>query len=255
MSQHRCALTTKLPLERLCSSLTPCTSRLRTSRAQSKRSSDRMTPGYVRGKANQVLGESAYLRKVTLSTLRGVVARIAEMPGQRMIALFSEGFTLSDSAGGYETADLQSVTSRAARSGVIIYSIAAQGLQVNMVPASLPGIAEGRQGFRGLRGSGIARPVLTDYMAAAERDLQDGLNALARDTGGDAFFNTNDFNGRLQKALDDNRIYYTLAYYPPLPPSGSPLPLSPLRPCQNLLQQSKCRTTSPTLANATETVQ
>jgi VWFA-related protein len=176
---------------------------------------DGMTQGYVRGKANQVLGESAYLRKVTLSTLRGVVARIAEMPGQRMIALFSEGFTLSDSGGGYETTDLQSVTSRAVRSGVVIYSIAAQGLQVNMVPASLPGIVEGRQGFRGQRGSGIARPVLTDYMAGAERDLQNGLNALAKDTGGDAFFNTNDFNGRLQKALDDNRIYYTLGYYPP----------------------------------------
>lgn len=176
---------------------------------------DTVPPGYVRAKANQVLGESAYLRNATLSTLRGVVARISEMPGQRMIALFSEGFTLSDPAGSHITADLQSVTSRAVRAGVVIYSIAAQGLQVNMVPASLPGIVESRQGFRGQRGGGIERPSLTNYMAAAERDLQDGLNALAKDTGGEAFFNTNDFNGRLQKVLNDNRIYYTLAYYPP----------------------------------------
>jgi VWFA-related protein len=176
---------------------------------------DAVPQGYVRGKANQVLAESAYLRKATLSTLRDVVAKLAEMPGQRMIALFSEGFTLSDPAGGYGTVDLQPVISRAVRSGVVIYSIAAQGLQVNMVPASLPGIVESRQGFRGQRGSGIERPSLSNYMAAAERDLQDGLNALAKDTGGEAFFNTNDFNSRLQKALDDNRIYYTLAYYPP----------------------------------------
>lgn len=175
---------------------------------------DSVPQGYVRGKANQVLAESDYLRKATLSTLRGVVAKVAEMPGQRMIALFSEGFTLADPAGGYMSSDLQPVISRAVRSGVVIYSIAAQGLQVNMVPASLPGIVESRQGFRGSRGSNIQRPALTNYMAAAERDLQDGLNALAKDTGGEAFFNTNDFNSRLQKALNDNRVYYTLAYYP-----------------------------------------
>jgi hypothetical protein len=36
---------------------------------------------------------------------------------------------------------------------------------------------------------------------------------LAKDTGGEAFFNTNDLNGRLQKALNDNRVYYALGYY------------------------------------------
>lgn len=46
--------------------------------------------------------------------------------------------------------------------------------------------------------------------------MQRGLRDIAADTGGEAFFNTNDLNGRLRKVLDDNRIAYALAYYPPI---------------------------------------
>ncbi len=34
------------------------------------------------------------------------------------------------------------------------------------------------------------------------------------ETGGEAFYNTNDLAARVQKMLEDNRIYYELAYYP-----------------------------------------
>lgn len=40
------------------------------------------------------------------------------------------------------------------------------------------------------------------------------MTALALDTGGKPFFETNDVNGRLAQALEENRIYYTLSYYP-----------------------------------------
>lgn len=43
---------------------------------------------------------------------------------------------------------------------------------------------------------------------------------MARDTGGEAFFNTNDMSGRLQKALNDNRVYYALAYHAPAEGAG-----------------------------------
>lgn len=154
---------------------------------------------YVRGKASQILAEAAYRRRVTLATLQAVIERLSDMPGQRMIALLSEGFTLYGIGGSTETADLTPSITRAVRSGVVIYSLAAQGLQPNTVSAS----------YRG--GFGVDT---TSLISASERDRQDGLNALAKDTGGEAFFNTNDLNGRLQKALNDNRIYYALAYYP-----------------------------------------
>jgi hypothetical protein len=59
----------------------------------------------------------------------------------------------------------------------------------------------------------IAR--LSSYMSASAKDRQDAINALAQDTGGEAFFSTNDLKGAAQKAVDLNRTYYALAYYPP----------------------------------------
>ena len=46
------------------------------------------------------------------------------------------------------------------------------------------------------------------------KEAEDGLNALAEDTGGKAFFNTDDLQGAAARALDENRFYYALAYYP-----------------------------------------
>jgi VWFA-related protein len=172
---------------------------------------DEIIEPLVRGRANQVLAEASYHRKVALGTLKGVVERVAEMPGQRLIAVFSEGFTLNDSSGSYETTDLQPSISRAVRSGVVIYAIAAQGLQPNMITASQPGLIAGRRREDPGRRREVAD--LTATMSASERDLERALITLAKDTGGESFFNTNDLNGRLQKALNDNRIYYSLAYH------------------------------------------
>ena len=46
---------------------------------------------------------------------------------------------------------------------------------------------------------------------------RDGLNALARDTGGFPLFNSNDLSAGLQRVLDDNETYYVLAYEPEIP--------------------------------------
>ena len=55
---------------------------------------------------------------------------------------------------------------------------------------------------------------LSSYMSASAKDRQDGINALAEDTGGKFFFNTNDLSGAVQKAAEMNRTHYALAYYP-----------------------------------------
>jgi len=174
---------------------------------------DEIIEPQVRGRANQILAEASYRRRVMLATLKGVVERVAEMPGQRMMAVFSEGFTLANTGGGYDANDLQPAINRAVRSGVVIYAIAAQGLQPVMIPASQPGIVSGRRRENPNTRSEVAD--LTTTLAASERDLQVGLVTLARDTGGEAFFNSNDLNGRLQKALNDNRIYYAIGYHAP----------------------------------------
>jgi hypothetical protein len=42
----------------------------------------------------------------------------------------------------------------------------------------------------------------------------DVMNALARDTGGEAFYNSNDISGAIQQAMEDAEATYTLGFYP-----------------------------------------
>lgn len=162
---------------------------------------DPMIVSMVQARARQTLSEATYLRRASLITLREVVDRVADLPGQRLVVLVSDGFTLMDQGGSMDNGDLQSVTSRAVRSGVVIYSIDAKGL----APSSF---------FDASRSGAPSDPRVSSYVSAGERDLENGLNALARDTGGQAFFNTNDTVGSLGKALTENELYYALAYYP-----------------------------------------
>jgi len=122
--------------------------------------------------------------------------------------LFSDGFSLLDSRGNVETLDLQQAISRAVRSGVVVYSINSKGLQAPLeIDASRRGAAY--QAFDpSLQGR------LSSYASASEKDAQDGMNAMAKDTGGDAFFRTNDLNWALKKSFEGSNVYYALAYYP-----------------------------------------
>ncbi|HKV42570.1 MAG TPA: VWA domain-containing protein, partial [Blastocatellia bacterium] len=163
-----------------------------------------MLQSYVHSRARMILSEAGYGRRVTLLTLKAVIDRLATMPGQRIVAMLSDGFTLRDDSGRMESSELDQVTSSAARSGVVIYSIFAPGL------VGLPMFDASQTGLSSVSAAG---PFFT-YTRAGEDDDKNVLNALAKDTGGDAFFDNNDLLGSLQKGLDANRVYYTLAYYP-----------------------------------------
>src|SRR5215510_13981409 len=113
----------------------------------------------VQIKSRQILSEATYLRRASLITLREVVQRLSDLPGQRLLMMVSDGFTLFDTGGGQDTNDLQSVTSRAVRSGVVIYSIDAKGLQLpTLFDASLGNIPND--------------PRISGYLSAGERDLE-----------------------------------------------------------------------------------
>ena len=155
-------------------------------------------PGLVLGRAKQILEEESVLRRATLQTVKGVSNYMAELPGQRMIAFLSEGFTLLDENGA-EHQDFNEATGRAARAGVIIYSFSPQGLTTPVeftAAAPIGGVAFG------------------NLMHDSELDQQDTLRDIAHVTGGEAYLNSNDVVGQFKKMLDSNRIYYALAYYP-----------------------------------------
>jgi VWFA-related protein len=154
-------------------------------------------------RARQIIGQETYFRKATLATLRAVCDRLAEMPGQRMVFMMTDGFTILEDRGGAENDIVRAVTGRASRSGVVIYSLDAKGLTVPAeYRASTPSIA-----------SNVSLE-FSSIMALSETDQQQVLRTLSSETGGEAFLNHNDLDRPLQKALDNNCIYYAIAYYP-----------------------------------------
>ncbi len=156
--------------------------------------------GIASGRARQILAEATYQRRVTLATLKALTDRMAELPGQRLIVALSDGFTLSDESGRPDIGELQAVTSKAAVSGVVFYTIDAKGLEPPAIfDASL----------RGPIGSNASW-----FINGNSRDAEHSLNALAKDTGGETFLNTNDLAGAVRKAVDNNGSYYALGYYP-----------------------------------------
>ncbi|HJQ70250.1 MAG TPA: VWA domain-containing protein [Blastocatellia bacterium] len=162
---------------------------------------------YALARAREVLSSESYRRRVMLLVLKAATERLAQMPGQRILAFLTDGFTMLNSSGSADTNDLQSAISSAVRSGIVIYSVNTRGLEVSpLFDASMPSLTVG--GLSGSLGNADR------YFSSSDRELQDGMNALARDTGGKPFFNTNDLGGALRKAMDENKVYYALAYYP-----------------------------------------
>ncbi len=156
-------------------------------------------------KASVVLSEASYQRKNLLGLLKAASETMAGLSGQRLMVLLSDGFSLMNAQGYPDTQDLRAIVSRAVRYGVVIYALDTDGLQPP---------AEFDASRRGLSADSSTLGRLSSYLRASEKDDQNGMNALAKDTGGDVFFNTNDLPGALQKTMEDNHVYYALAYYP-----------------------------------------
>jgi VWFA-related protein len=165
-------------------------------------SPDELDECNVRMHSSIVLNEAIVKRKSTLATLKYVTDRLAKLPGQRVINLFSDGFSLMQEAGAIDTNDLQTVVSHATRAGVVIYSIDAKGLTTadQTGDASFGRVPQSAE--------------FSSALSMSRTDLQNGLNSLAHDTGGKFLFNTNDLSKSVEKVIEENRVYYSFAYYP-----------------------------------------
>ncbi len=155
--------------------------------------------GQVRARGREILARETQFRRATLKILGAVGDQMSQLPGQRMIAFVSDGFTLLEEGGGADTVDFAAATSRAVRSGVVVNCFSPEGLvaPVEFSAASpLTGAAFGA------------------YMADSQSDRQSTLRSLAGDTGGQAYLNSNDMVGQMKKMLDANSVYYAIGYYP-----------------------------------------
>ena len=147
-------------------------------------------------KCTMLLLETASRRRSLMSSIGAAVDKMSAMPGQHIIALFTEGFSMTAPGGDVAISEIRPAISSAVRSGVMIYAFDARvplaSKQVNMESYSLAG-----------------------EILNSARDLQHGMSLMASQTGGDAFYNLDSLSEQLQLMLGGNRVCYRLAYYSP----------------------------------------
>ncbi|HJU92061.1 MAG TPA: VWA domain-containing protein [Pyrinomonadaceae bacterium] len=154
----------------------------------------------VRARAQAVQSQAARINQNTLDGLQALVKRAKDLPGRKLLFFLSGGFLIENRRGD-SVGKLRDITNASGKSGVVIYSMDTRGLV-----ASLHDVSVDRpfDPFGRLSGSTHGELSAT----------QDGLNALAVDTGGKAIFNTNDLKQGLTPAIKETSTYYLLAWKP-----------------------------------------
>lgn len=154
----------------------------------------------VESRAASLLAYTASLTRNSLLSLKSVIKGARNLPGRKVIFLLSGGFQIHNQRGDL-TGDMRDITDLAAKSGVVIYSMDTRGLVASLTDASSDGIFDptGR----------LDRATHSELW-----ESQNGMNALAGDTGGKAIFNTNDLRLGLAPALKETSNYYLLAWKP-----------------------------------------
>lgn len=137
----------------------------------------------------------------TLLTLEGLMRTAAQLPGRKLLFLISDGFYLNDRQTG-SIDRIKRIADAAGRAGVVIYTLDARGLIAALPDATTSGLPDAE---------GLTASARVGEIAAS----QDGLNALARDTGGLPFRNTNRPMGEwVNQVLVENSTYYVIAWRP-----------------------------------------
>src|SRR5207244_8710671 len=136
----------------------------------------------------------------TLAVFQRLVRSATQLPGRKLVFFVSDGFFL-DKRNSDAPERLQVITNSAARNGVVIYSMDARGLTSGL-PKAGEDLAFDPSGT-------LDRESTGELLASRE-----GMETLARDTGGRPIFDTNTLDTGLGKALKETSLYYLLAWRP-----------------------------------------
>ncbi len=144
----------------------------------------------------------------TLGAINFVVKGMNDLPGRKSIMLFSDGFAICSPENPDRCAriidSVRKLTDLSNRAAVSIYSFDARGLLTTGITA--------QDNTSGVSAERIQN--LSNTRSGEIFDKQEGLAYLASETGGRTFFNSNDINRGLEKALEDQKGYYLIGYQP-----------------------------------------
>jgi len=152
----------------------------------------------VKDRAHMLMRQSESVTAATLTVLESLMRSASYMSGRKLVFFVSDGFFLNDKSTGYSN-KISRIADAAVRGNLVIYSIDARDLASSIEASSNRVDPDGR----------LSRGNIGELQAS-----QDGLNALAVDTGGKAFFNTGAVNTGIKEALRETSNYYLLAWRP-----------------------------------------
>jgi len=144
----------------------------------------------------------------TLGAVGYVVKGMHELPGRKSILLISDGFRIysrDDPDRSYRALlALRHLVDQANRATVVIYTMNASGLQtLSLTAADSTGEMTSEQ---------IEQQLSNRRSTSFE--VQEGLDYLAKQTGGIAIRNTNDLSSGIRRVIEDQKNYYLIGYRP-----------------------------------------
>ena len=149
----------------------------------------------------------------TLGALRNIINGMRDLSGRKSVILLSEGFNMYRANRTLDPEILQRIsllTELANRESVTFYPVDPRGLDEPIIEA---GDDTSDLQFKGNNGVTSTTKIVNDR-ANIFRNTQDSLRYIAEQTGGFAYYNQNDINIGIQRALNDQNGYYLLGYQP-----------------------------------------
>jgi len=149
---------------------------------------------------------SEYFTVGTLGALSYVVEGLRELPGRKAVIAVSENIRVfnQDGSNSRATEAIERLTDLANRSAVVIYTMDPRGLPTLSLTA-----ADNTNGKSHEQIAQIPQQRYADYW-----ESQNGLDYIAKQTGGKFLHDNNDLPGMIKNIMDDTAGYYLIGYIP-----------------------------------------
>ena len=169
---------------------------------------------------------------ITFEALDHLALYLAGIPGRKNLIWFSSSFPVVIFPSAAQRASMENspnmrgylnqakkTADRFTVSQVSIYPVSAEGMiteHTGEADSAGAGAPEGSRHFGGMGDGAMSNGTMEPYMAgvAGRANTVAAMEQLASSTGGKAYYNTNDLNAALQRAINDGAHYYTLSYSP-----------------------------------------
>lgn len=160
----------------------------------------------------------------TCTSFKTLADHLAGLPGRKNVIWVSGGFPIAFGFGDSEDPTDQSTINRgAAANDREVFADYIEAASQAMNTANVAVYPVDARGLLGLPMADASKSIKVDprthqiprSMMTVDHRNMDTMSYMADLTGGRAFYNTNDIQGAIRKAIDDSNVTYTLGYYLP----------------------------------------